>query len=80
LCLSVLFELKQVDEAGHREYLAQVVAQSLNVNVLAKRLGAFQNAEEDAQTAGRDIVQFSAVKDDVALNVIDDGLHFLLYL
>lgn len=79
LC-DILFELEQGDEASHGEDLAQVVVQAADVNMAAVCLGTLQDAEEDTQTAGGNVLHLGAVKDDVVPSTVDEGLHILLNL
>ena len=50
-------KFEEVEEAGHLEHLGDVSVDAADEDVAAFTLGIFKNAEEDAQTAGTDIIQ-----------------------
>ena len=75
--LWLVLELKQVDEACHGKHGLQIARQSTHKDLAAFWLGILQNAEEQAQATGRNILQTCAVKDDVLSVAVVKGFHVL---
>ena len=71
-----LYELEEAGEACDGEDAADFFADVADAHFASHGLGVLQDAEEDAQAAGGDVLKFAAVEDDVvALAVVE---HFAL--
>ena len=75
---NILFELKETDESSHLKDALDVIIDVAHNDFTASGLGAFQNAEQDAESAGSNILQTTALDNHVlAIRVVEWFQHLL---
>ena len=75
-----LFEIEQVDEARHLEYILYVLVDVLQRYFSSLALGVLEYAEQYAQAARSDVIQLRTIENDVSAVVVKERLQSFLYI